>query len=205
MSDISINLVFEDLLSESVLRKLLENSRKHYAIGLCYNTRGYGWIREKVNGLNLSAKGMPYLVLTDLDRYECPPVLLNEWLIGNKNHNLLFRVAVRQVESWLLGCRTAIAEFLGIREDLIPEAVDEIPNAKAFLIDLAKRSRKKQVRLDIVPKGGSTAKIGPDYNGRMIHFVEHFWKPNVAKNYSPSLLKTMKVLDEFEPIFESSS
>jgi hypothetical protein len=204
MPEISINLVFEDLLSESVLRKLLENSRQNYFIGFCFNTRGYGWIREKINGLNRSAKGMPYLVLTDLDRYECPPVLLDEWLIGTRNHNLLFRIAVRQVESWLLGCRTEIAEFLGIREDVIPEAVDEIANAKSFLIDLAKRSRKKQVRLDIVPKEGSTATIGPDYNGRMIHFVENFWKPNIAKDCSPSLLKTMKILDEFEPIFESS-
>lgn len=199
MSEISINLVFEDLLSESVLRKLLNNSRQNYVIGSCYNARGYGWIREKINGLNRAAKGMPYLVLTDLDRYECPPILLNEWLIGIRNHNLLFRVAVRQVESWLLGCRLAMSKFLGIREDLIPEAVDEIQDAKKFLIDLAKRSRKKQVCLDIVPKEGSTAKIGPDYNGRLIHFVENFWNPNVAKDFSPSLQKTIKVLDEFKP------
>ena len=202
MSEVSINLVFEDLLSESVLRKLLKNSRQDYALGACYNTRGYGWIRAKINGLNRAAKGMPYLVLTDLDRYECPPVLLNDWLIGTRDHNLLFRVAVRQVESWLLGCRPAMAKFLGIREDLIPEAVDEIQDAKSFLIDLAKRSRKKQVRLDIVPKEGSTANIGPDYNGRLIYFVENLWDPNIAKDRSESLRKSMEALDGFQPILE---
>jgi len=202
-SNIIINLVFEDLLSEAVLRKLLENSRQSYIIGFRYNARGYGWIREKINGLNRAAKGMPYLVLTDLDRYECPPVLMNEWLVGPRYHNLLFRVAVKQVESWLLGCRTAMANFLGIREDLIPEAVDEIQNAKRFLIDLAKRSRKKQVRLDIVPKEGSTAKIGPDYNGRLIHFVENFWNPAIAKDFSPSLRKTIRVLDRFQPVLST--
>jgi len=203
MSSISINLVFEDSLSESVLRRLLDNSRQNYIIGICYNARGQGWIREKINGLNRAAKGMPYLILTDLDRYECPPILLNEWLIGTRHRNLLFRIAVRQVESWLLGCRSAMGKFLGIKEVSIPEAVDEIPDAKRFLINLAKRSRKKQVRIDITPREGSTAKVGPDYNGRLIYFVEHFWEPEVAKNLSPSLRKTMELLDAFQPLLSA--
>jgi len=201
MSSIPINLVFEDILSESVLRKLVINSRQKYYIGFNYNAHGYGQIKRKINGFNNAAKGMPYLVLTDLNRYECPPILIEDWLAGSKHHNLLLRVAVREVESWLLGCRTAFAKFLGVNEDLIPTNVDEIPDAKNFVISLARKSSKKHLRSDIVPEEGSTAKVGPDYNGRLIYFVEDLWDPNIAKEFSPSLQKTIKVLDEFQPIF----
>ena len=145
---------------------------------------------------------MSYLILTDLDRHECPPVLIDEWLIGDRHHNLIFRVAERQVESWLLGCRILFAKFLGVRENLIPRNVDEITNAKAFVINLARRSQRKQLRLDIVPQEGSTAKVGPDYNGRLIHFVENIWDPDLAKELSPSLRRAMEILDNFEPIVE---
>jgi len=200
MSDIAINLVFEDSLSGSVLQRLLKNSRQHYLLGYRYNSGGYGWIKQRINGLNNAAKGMPYLVLTDLDRYECPPILISEWLTADKHHNLLFRVAVRQVESWLLGCRASFAGFLGVRDAMIPSNVDDIENAKSFVIDLARKSRRKQVRLDIVPREGSTAKVGPDYNGRLIYFVENIWNPNIAKEFSPSLRSAMETLDAFEPI-----
>lgn len=204
MSDIAINVVFEDPLSGSVLQKLLQNSRQCYLVGRRYNSGGYGWIKARINGFNNAARGMSYLVLTDLDQYECPPVLMNEWLTGDKHHNLLFRVAVRQVESWLLGCRSLFAKFLGVRESEIPSCVDEISNAKSFIIDLAKKSSRRQIRSDIVPQRGSTAKVGPDYNGRLISFVENIWDPNIAKEISPSLRKAMEILDEFEPLIEDT-
>ena len=202
MSDIAINLIFEDSLSGSVLQTLLRSSRQNYLVGYLYNSGGYGWIKQKINGFNNAAKGMPYLVLTDLDRYECPPVLISEWLIGDKHHNLLFRVAVRQVESWILGCRALFARYLGLQEDVIPRHVDEITNAKSYIIDLARKSPRKNMRLDIAPEEASTAKVGPDYNGRLIYFVENIWDPNIAKEISPSLRRTMEFLDEFEPLIE---
>ncbi len=105
----------------------------------------------------------------------------------------------------MLACRGSFAKFLGVPEDKIPVDVDDIPNAKAFLINLARKSRKKELRLDIVPREGSTAKVGHDYNGRLIYFVENFWKPDVAKEVSPSLRRTMEALDNFQPDFPSES
>jgi len=203
MFDIPINLVFEDRLSGSVLRKLLKNSKRKYLVGFCHNSGGYGWIKKRTDGFNKAAKGMPYLILTDLDRSECAPALLREWRIENRNHNLLFNVAVRQVESWVLACRDRFAEFLGIRTDLIPPSVDDIPNAKKFLIDLVRRSRRRGLRVDIVPKEGSTARVGPDYNGRLAEFVESQWDPEIAKEYPPSLRRTVELLDAFQPVFEN--
>jgi len=205
MSDIPVNLVFEDSLSGSVLLRLLKNSQRRYLVGTSYNSGGYGWIKKRIDGFNRAAKGMPYLILTDLDRTECPPALVREWRIENRNHNLLFNIAVKQVESWVLGCRSCFAGFLGITEDKIPCDVDDIPDAKRFLIDLARQSRRRELRVDIVPAKGSTARVGRDYNGRLIYFVENLWDPNIAKSSSPSLRRTMEVLDAFQPVFEDQS
>ena len=59
------------------------------------------------------------------------------------------------------------------------------------------------MRVDIVPEEGSTARVGPDYNGRLIQFVRNNWDPNVAKEFSPSLCRTMDMLDAFHPVFEN--
>jgi hypothetical protein len=201
MSDTAINLVFEDDLSGAVLSKLLTCSRQAYTIGYLYRSGGFGWIRKRINGFNHAAKGMPYLVLTDLDRHECPPVLIEDWLSTQKHQNLLFRIAVREVEAWLLGCREPFAAFLGVSVSRIPAGVEQIPDPKGFVVNLARRSRKKDIRVDIAPEPGSTAKVGPDYNGRLMCFVQKFWDPSVAKQNSPSLRKAIEALEVFRPVY----
>jgi len=199
MSDIWINLVCEDVVSEMVLRRLLSCSAVTYIVDRAYNGGGFGYIKKRINGFNNAAKAMPYLVLTDLDRHECPPVLIEEWLTTTKHPNLLFRVAVREVEAWLLGCRESFAGFLGVPPNRIPANVEEIPNPKEFVVNLARRSRKKHVRVDMAPAPASTAKVGPDYNGRLVYFVENLWDPTVAKENSPSLRKAIEALEVFQP------
>ncbi|RKY12081.1 MAG: hypothetical protein DRP65_02375 [Planctomycetota bacterium] len=200
MSEIAINIVYEDALSEAVLRKLLEIAEQDYIVGISYPGGGFGRIRSKIVGFNNAAKGMPYLVLTDIDRTECAPVLIKEWLQVSRHPNLLLRVAVRQVEAWILANRTPFSEFIGINKSLIPPSVDNILDTKKFLVNLARKSRRRKIRDDIVPRQGSTARVGPDYNGRLISFVENLWEPNEARQISPSLDRTMRVLDRFQPI-----
>ena len=77
---IPILLAVEDDLSEAVLRKILTQSNRPYAVGTCYNHGGYGYIRKLIQGLNNAARGTPFLVLTDLDRVQCPPELITAWL-----------------------------------------------------------------------------------------------------------------------------
>ncbi len=195
--DISINLAVEDDLSEAVLRKLLPAK---YTVGDCYKKRGFGYLKKNIRGFNNAAKGMPFLVLTDLDREECPPKLIKKWLsVSTQHHNLLFRVAVREVESWVLADRDHFAKFLGIKKEQVPVDVDEIDDPKEYLINLVRKSRKRRLREDIVPTRGSTAKQGPNYNGRLISFVEESWVPNKAMRSSPSLRRTIKAVENFRP------
>ena len=200
--NIPINLVVEDSLSEAVVRVILQQSGRHYFIGHCYGQAGSGYVRNRIRGFNNAAKGTPFLVLIDLDKSDCPPVLIEEWLPEPKHPNLLFRIAVREIEAWLLGHRSALSKFLGIQIGAIPYNVDEIDDPKQLLINLARRSRYKRVREAIVPPFGSTAKIGPDYNGKLISFVKKHWKVPVAMGSSPSLKKSVQVIGNFMPMWK---
>jgi hypothetical protein len=203
MTDIPINLVFEDVLSEAVLKQMLKQSQRPFLVGDCFNQRGNDQIQKKISGFNNAAKGMPYLVLTDLDNADCPLVILSEWLTQPKHPNLLFRIAVKEVEAWLLAHREAFAKFLGISVDLIPGDADRIPDPKLLLINLARRSRKRKLREAIVPEPNSTAKIGKDYNGQLIEFVNKSWQVASAQTNSPSLERAMNALINFQPTWEN--
>ena len=146
---------------------------------------------------------MPYLILTDLDYNECAPTLIKEWLPETKNPNLIFRIAVREVESWVLADRLGFAKFLGISQNKMPKKPDELSDPKAHLINLARASRKRDLREDIIPKRGSTAKQGPAYNERLVSFVEAAWNPSTARQFSPSLERTLKAIEAFAPIWQA--
>jgi len=156
-------------------------------------------LKRSINGFNNAAKGTPFIVLTDLDSAECAPVLMREWLTIPKHHNLLFRVAVREVEAWVLAHGTAFASFLGLREEVIPRTPDKLDDPKAILIELARKSRRTHLRAAIVPRRGSTAKIGPDYNATLSVFIEGSWDAKKAEELSPSLRRAFKAISDFEP------
>jgi hypothetical protein len=203
MTDIPINLAVEDDLSEAVLKEMLKQSQRPFSVGTCLKHRGYGYLKKILPGINHAAKGSPYLVLTDLDKTECPLALITEWLSHPKHPNLIFRVAVREVEAWLLAHREAFAQFLGISRNLIPENLDSVPDPKQLLIDLTKKSKKRYLRDAIVPAPNSTAKIGRDYNGQLIQFVNQNWQIEVAKTHSRSLERAINAIVHFEPIWKT--
>jgi len=199
---IPIHLAVEDLLSEVVLRVMLQQSDRYYAIGTCLKQSGFGYLKKKIAGFNNAAKGSPFLVLTDLDKATCAPVLIKEWLSVPKHKNLIFRIAVRSVEAWLLADRKAFAAFLGIRKDLVPLNPDDLIDPKKLLIELTRKSRKRELREAIIPPPGSTAKIGPDYNGTLTSFVMDKWDVKEALKQSPSLTRAFVAIQNFQPIYK---
>jgi hypothetical protein len=201
MSTIPVNLAIEDELSEVVLRRVLTYLDRGYSVGTAYRRGGYGFLRRTILGWNRAAKGIPFIVLTDLDMYECPKALIAEWLQEPQNASLVFRIAVREIESWLLADSHNFARFLGISQDWIPEDPDCLLDPKAALIKLAQRSRSKEVRDRIVPKAGSTAKQGADYNGQLARFVLTDWNIEASGSRSPSLARALTTLAEFNPVW----
>jgi hypothetical protein len=200
-STIPINLAVEGTLDEEVLRKILQQAGRGYAIGTTHGHRGCGYLRRTIPGFNQGAKGTPFAVLTDLDREKCPPALIRAWLSQPKHPNLIFRVAVRAVEAWLLAHRQGIASFLGIHEDLVPRNVDALENPKQTLVELARKSRSRALREAMVPRRDSTATIGPDYNGRLAVFIRRDWDVTSAVRCSPSLERAVRRIGEFQPVW----
>jgi hypothetical protein len=195
---IPISLVVEDPLSEQVLRKILVYADKGFCVGACYGNKGREHIRKSILKYNNASEFSLWFVLTDLDDVACASTLIAEWFSKTpKNKKLIFRVAVKEVEAWVMADREKLAEFLGVRMNLIPNNVEQIDDPKKFIINLTKKSRKMAIRDAIVPPEESFSKVGPDYNGQMGFFVREYWRPSVAQNYSRSLKKTIDRLKEF--------
>jgi len=198
MTLIPVNLATEDELSEVTLCRVLAQINR-YSIGTAYRRGGFGYLRRNIQGWNSAAKGKPFIVLTDLDKNECPARLINDWLRVARHPNLLFRIAVRAVESWLLADPANLSEFFSLRKTLIPTNTDAIADPKAAIVNLARKSRYRAIRDRIVPRKGSTAKQGPDYNGCLGWFVRERWDVEMARKNSPSLARTIDRLTLFNP------
>lgn len=206
MNEIHITLAVEDSLSEVVAKKLLMQTQRKYRVIQCLGKNGFGYLKSKINAFNQAAKGMPFFVLTDQDSTEdCPPSKISKWMNQPCNPNLIFRVAVMEIESWVMADRTAFAEFLSIPLNKLPQKTDSIKDPKQFLLSLAKKSRYGKLKADLVPQPGSTAKVGPDYNNRLIQFVQKEWNTHQASQNSESLAKTLKRLREFNPVYKKRS
>lgn len=180
---------------------MFEQSSRTFAVGNCLGHEGSGYLKKNMRKFNKAARGIPFFVLTDLDQTDCPPKLINRWLTVPKHDNLIFRIAVREIESWLLAHREAFASFLGIQKSQIPLSPDDLEDPKSFLLKLTKKSKKQSLKKAIVPAIGSTAKIGPDYNGVLISFVHNFWQVKEASKNSSSLNRAFSAIKAFRPVW----
>jgi hypothetical protein len=194
-------LAVEDPLSEAVVRKTLATVYPQSPITLCLGLKGKGYLKTKAENLNKAARGYPVFLLTDLDDpRSCPAGLIRSWLRSPKHPNLLFRVAVMEVESWMMADRQSFAKFLSIPQERIPLDTDLIPRPKEFVVSLARLSRSSRVRDDLVPARGGTSRVGPAYNLRLASYVGRIWNPEAAATASGSLRRTLDRLKEFATI-----
>lgn len=59
---------------------------------------------------------------------------------------MIVRLAVAELESWLLADNHAAASFFGIKTTGLPAEMDELPDPKATLVNLCRRSRQRRIR-----------------------------------------------------------
>ena len=133
----------------------------------------------------------------------CPGALIEDWLSVPKHDNLLFRVAVREIGAWLLADSKGLASYLAVKPGLVPKSPEALPDPKRKLVELARKSRRKQIREDIVPRIGSTAKQGPGYSACLSEFVQSVWDVESAANSTASLRRTLDRLSVFRPVWTS--
>lgn len=187
-----IQAAVEGLLDESVVRQLIAHSGGE--AGTVYGGNGKPPLRRMIRGYNNAARFTPWVVLVDLDNEpDCAPPLRNAW-VPTPAPLLCFRVAVREIEAWLMADRQALAAFLRIRTGSVPEEPEKLRHPKSVMVDLARRSRSSDVRRDIVPRENSGRRVGPAYVSRLVEYVQTHWRAEVAADRAESLQRAIHCL-----------
>ncbi|MDE0012320.1 MAG: hypothetical protein OXU36_14310 [Candidatus Poribacteria bacterium] len=191
----NVVLAVEDRLSDAVATKILEKFDVEIVKRIGY--KGKSDLERKTLELNRAANGITVFMLMDLDSpRDCPPRLIQSWVKGTLNPRFFFRVAVMEVESWIMADRIGFAAFLSIPSHQIPSPTDDILNPKEFLVSLARRSRKKTVREALVPMPNANLSVGIAYNTLLSEFVRDYWNLERAATVSPSLKRTLDRLNQ---------
>lgn len=188
----SIGIATEDELSEAVVEKILNSTLVDFNIVWKRRKRGFGYLKKNIRKFNEVAKSYPVLLLTDLDNALCASELTSSWLTIPKSPNFLFRVAVREVEAWLLADREAIAQFLNVSSSICPDSPDNLTDPKQALLNLAKKSKTREIKQDLLSAKGSLSPVGLGYNARLSDFVWKHWDVNRAVVRSASLDRAWK-------------
>ena len=191
-----ITAAVEGTLDQVVLQRLIEDAGG--AMGPVHGRKGKNYLRKNIGAFNHAAKFTPWIVLVDLDQdADCAPSLRQEWL-QEPNPKMEFRVAVHEVEAWLLGDRDRLAQFLRVSRSGISAQPETLTRVKRDLVQLAASSRRREIVEDLVPRPSSGRTVGPAYSSRLAEFVidrTNGWRPQVAAKVCPSLDRLIKRLD----------
>ena len=192
-----IIIAYEDALSGAILKRVLSEYAPNIIIRLELSRGGFGYLKTNAPKWNRAARNIPVLLLTDLDQKTCPASLINEWVGEPKHPHFLFRVAVREVEAWLLADRENFAAYLNISKDKVPLNPESNQDPKALLLRLVAKSRKRRLKLDLLPVEGGTARQGPNYNEGLIRYVTDHWDVSQAAKNATSLERMIRRLERF--------
>jgi hypothetical protein len=189
MPVVVVSAAVEGDLDEAVARRLITEAGGK--VGTVYGKSGKLALKRGIGGYNAAARYAPWLVLVDLDHSaECAPPLKQEWL-PHPSPQLCFRVAVREIEAWLLADVETLSAHLSVprgRFTLNPELLDD---PKAEMVNLARHSRRGAIKADLVPRERSGREVGPAYSSRLIEYVESEWRPREAATRSDSLRRSL--------------
>lgn len=191
-SPVFVTIAVEGDTDVVVVEKILTLTNHHAAY--IYGRKGKGRLDQQILGFNNAARTAPWLVLRDLDTDAPCAGDLVKTLLPTPSTRMRFRIAVHALEAWLLADADSISRYFAVSRDLVPADPESLPHPKRALIDLARRSRLATVRDDMVPRTGTTAKIGPGYTDRVSEFTRDHWRPRVAAKHAQSLRRCIAAL-----------
>ena len=187
-----ISAAVEGIVDEAVVRRLIAHAGGQ--TGDVYRKNGKDELRQKIDGYNNAARHAPWVVLVDLDNdADCAPPIRDAWLPVPAPH-LCFRIAVREVEAWLMADAQTLARYLRVRRTRIPVEPEKLARPKDEMVDLARYSRLKDICKDMVPREKSGRRVGPAYPSRLIEYVQEHWQPEVAAERAESLQRAIDCL-----------
>lgn len=180
------NLLVEGYVDEAVAQRLLQDCG--HESGVTYGKKGWNYIQQRIGSFDRAAGVHGLLTLVDFmdTGKSCPPAVVHDWL-PQRAATHLFRVAVREIESWILADRKGVARFLEVPLVKIPRDVEALADPKQALVNLARSSRSRVIREALVPRTGYTAVEGPLYSSEVARFVRLNWNHDAARLQSDSL------------------
>lgn len=140
----------------------------------------------------------PVLCIADTDG-KCAKELIAAWRPRGAPQRLIVRLAVVEAESWLLADADDFATFLGVAQNRIPRQPDDVADPKRLVCELARRSRNKPIRQEVVSPIGSV-RPGVGYNFHLRDFAMRHWQPRRAAERSPSLARAVRQLDDIRSL-----
>ncbi len=153
---------------------------------------------EAAKAANYEGSVSLYVVLLDLDNHDCVRDYVHN-LIIKPEKRLIIRVAVREIESWIMADREHFARFIGVARENIPRHPDLEQDPKATMFDLIRKGKgRTALQRDMLPAPG--ASIGSGYTTRIREFVTHKtypWRPDVAAHHSESLSRCIQALKKW--------
>jgi hypothetical protein len=189
---LSVSGAVEGIVDEAVVRVVLGHVGRY--VGPIHVQGGKLKLLAKLRGFNEAARFSPWLVLVDLNGdAPCAPPFVAATL-PSPSSQMTFRVAVRQAEAWLLADRERIAKFLRVSRAIVPVDPEREYDAKVAMVNIARASRDRLVREDMVPAERSGRKTGPNYAGRLIEFATKDWRPEIAAERADSLDRCLQRL-----------
>lgn len=157
------------------------------------NSKGVTRLRPEVPRYIGLARLHPVLCIADTDG-NCAARMRREWLPRGAPDNFMLRFAVAESESWLLADGDSLAEFFQVSVARMPRAPDDAPDAKNVLLGLARRSRRREIRAEVVSQADPN-KPGVGYNVHLSDYVAQHWRPREAMARSPSLQRAVRRLE----------
>lgn len=208
MTDVYCYAYVEDTPGAAVVQKLVQTRNAqmgpdgHRLVlnnGFPAIIRGSGNIKNKCEAfLKMALAGLYTIILTDLDNDDCACTLIRDWFNIpqgdpiNLPSQCIFRVAVKEVESWIIADHAAWAEYIGISEANFSKYPDQLDDPKEHLLNVVHRKGRTKIHREMLPK--DAAHIGPRYNEVLCDFVDNIWKPERAAKNSPSLKRALRAL-----------
>lgn len=163
-------------------------------IAAVHGERGKDRLDHSLNGYNAAARHGVWFVLRDLNTdADCAPYLRRK-LLATPSQGMVFRIAVHEIESWLLADQMSFARYFSVSYGLVTKTPEAIPDPKDYLVNVVRRSRSRKVREDVVPRDGSAARVGRGYTSRLIDYVRSAWSPTAASDRSDSLSRCLNRL-----------
>lgn len=198
-----VYVIGEDAISCSLASRIVTEVLGLQLAQPAVDTKGVTKLRKNLSRYVRLANLHPVLCIADTDG-KCALDMLNDWLPSGSPEGFFLRFAVTESESWLMADRDAMANFLVVPLAKIPHRPDELVDPKQQLLNVARRSRRREIRREIVSPHDSS-KPGSGYNVHLCDFVERHWRPNQAAACSPSLARALHRLDLVRPrTFRSS-